>query len=88
MAVAAVLADMATSYMVNASKLHQQEQLSEQLQEALNSRVVIEQAKGITSQQNSVTIDQAYQRMRRHARSNNASLHVVAEAIVAVGLQV
>jgi GAF domain-containing protein len=87
-AVAGVLADVATSYVVNASKLRQQEQLSEQLQEALESRVVIEQAKGITAQQHAVTIDQAYQRMRRHARTNNASMRVVAEAIVAVGLQV
>jgi GAF domain-containing protein len=86
--VAAVLADVATSYVVNASKLRQQEQLSEQLQEALESRVVIEQAKGITAQKQAVTIDQAYQRMRGHARNNNASLRVVAEAIIAVGLQV
>jgi GAF domain-containing protein len=88
MAVAGVLADVATSYVVNASKLHQQEQLSEQLSEALQSRVIIEQAKGITAYRRSVTIDQAYQLMRRHARNNNASLRVVAEAIVAVGLQV
>jgi AmiR/NasT family two-component response regulator len=54
----------------------------------LESRVVIEQAKGITAQQKSVSIDQAYQRMRGHARSNNTSLRMVAEAIVAVGLQV
>ena len=87
-AVAGVLADVATSYVVNASKLRQQEQLSEQLQEALESRVVIEQAKGITAQQHAVSIDQAYQRMRRHARTNNASLRMVAEAIVAVGLEV
>jgi ANTAR domain./GAF domain. len=87
-AVAGVLADVATSYVVNASKLRQQQQLSEQLQEALESRVVIEQAKGITAYKNAVPIDQAYQLMRRHARSNNASLRVVAEAIVAVGLQV
>ena len=87
-AVARVLADVATSYVVNASKLRQQEQLSEQLQEALESRVVIEQAKGITASRHSVTIDAAYQLIRGHARSNNASLRVVAEAIVAVGLQV
>ena len=87
-AVAGVLADVASSYVVNASKLHQQQQLSEQLQEALDSRVIIEQAKGITAQQHSVTLDQAYQLMRTHARNNNASLRVVAEAIVAVGLQV
>ena len=88
MGVAAVLADVVTSYVVNASKLRQQEQLSEQLQESLESRIVIEQAKGITSQHNSVTIYQAYELMRSHARKNNASMRVVAEAIVAVGLHV
>jgi GAF domain-containing protein len=87
-AVARVLADVATSYVVNASKLHQQEQLSEQLQQALESRVVIEQAKGITAYKHTVSVDRAYELMRRHARNNNASLRVVAEAIVAVGLQV
>jgi len=87
-AVAVVLADVATSYVLNASKLHDQEQLSQQLQGALESRVVIEQAKGITAQQKSVSVDQAYQLIRGHARSNHASLRVVAEAIVAVGLQV
>ena len=87
-AVAGVLADVATSYVVNASKLRQQEQLIEQLQDALDSRIVIEQAKGITAHQHSVTIEQAYQLIRRHARNNNASLRMVAEAIVAVGLQV
>jgi len=83
-----VLADVATSYVVNASKLRQQQQLSEQLQGALESRIVIEQAKGIVAQQNSVTIDAAYELMRSHARNNNASLRAVAEAIVAVGLKV
>ena len=87
-AVAGVLADVATSYVVNASMLRQQEQLSEQLQHALESRVVIEQAKGITAFKNAVTVDQAYRLIRRHARNNNASLRMVAEAIVAVGLHV
>jgi len=87
-AVAVVLADVATSYVLNASKLHDQEQLSEQLQKALESRVVIEQAKGITAQKKSVTIDHAYQLMRGHARKNHASLRMVAEAIVDVGLRV
>ena len=87
-AVAGVLADVATSYVVNASKLRQQEHLSEQLQESLESRIVIEQAKGITAQHSSVTIDQADKLMRVHARKNNASMRVVAEAIVAVGLHV
>jgi GAF domain-containing protein len=83
-AVAVVLADVATSYVLNASKLHDQEQL----QGALESRVVIEQAKGITAQRKSVTVDHAYQLMRGHARNNHASLRMVAQAIVGVGLQV
>ena len=85
---AVVLADVATSYVLNAAKLHDQEQLSEQLQQALDSRVIIEQAKGITAQRKSVTVDRAYQLMRGHARNNHASLRTVAEAIVDVGLQV
>jgi GAF domain-containing protein len=88
MAVAGVLADVATSYVVNASKLRQQEQLSEQLQGALESRIVIEQAKGITAELRGVSVEKAYQLMRSHARNNNASLRVVAEAIVAVGLKI
>jgi len=87
-AAAAVLADVATSYVINASKMRQQQQLTEQLQQALESRVVIEQAKGITAQQNAVSVDQAYDLMRGHARSNNASMRAVAHGIVAVGLHV
>jgi PAS domain S-box-containing protein len=72
----------------DAAQLRQQQQRSGQLQEALESRIVIEQAKGITAQRHGLTIDQAYQRMRTHARRNNASLRTVAEAIVEVGLKV
>ena len=45
-AVAVILGDVATSYVFNAAKLHDQERLGERLQQALDSRVVIEQAKG------------------------------------------
>ncbi len=72
----------------DAAQLRHQQQLSEQLQGALASRIVIEQAKGLTAQRHEVTIDQAYQLIRTHARNNNASLRTVAEAIVEVGLQV
>ena len=66
-AVAVVLANVATSYVLIAASLHDQEQLSEQLQQALDSRVVIEQAKGITAQRNTVLVDHACQLMRDHA---------------------
>ena len=72
----------------DAAQLRQQQKLSGQLQEALESRIVIEQAKGITAHRHGVSIDQAYQRIRTHARNNNTSLRTVAEAIVRVGLKV
>ena len=72
----------------DATMLRQQQQISVQLQEALDSRVVIEQAKGIIAQRHGVTINQAYHLVRAHARNRNASLRTVAEAIVEVGLQV
>jgi PAS domain S-box-containing protein len=72
----------------DAAKLRRQQQLSQQLQEALKSRVVIEQAKGITAQRHAVTISQAFELIRAYARNHSASLRSVAEAIVEVGLQV
>jgi len=83
--VARVLADVATGFVINFSHLRHLEQLSNQLQEALSSRVVIEQAKGMTASRYSVTIAQAYLLMRTYARDHNAELRVVAEAIVAHG---
>jgi len=72
----------------DAARLRQQERLSEQLQEALQSRVVIEQAKGITAQRHGVTIGQGFELIRAHARNHGVSLRSVAEAIVEVDLQV
>lgn len=79
---------MATAYLVNASKLDQQRQLTEQLQRALDQRVVIEQAKGITAHAHGTGVDTAFALIRRHARDHNASVRVVAEAIVHAGLRV
>jgi GAF domain-containing protein len=50
-AVAQLLADMATVYIINASSLNQSQQLAEQLQHAFHSRVVIEQAQNILAEQ-------------------------------------
>lgn len=55
----------------------------DQLQHALNSRVVIEQAKGILSERHGVTPAHAFERLRRHARNSSRHLHVIAAAVVA-----
>ncbi|MDF2092894.1 MULTISPECIES: GAF and ANTAR domain-containing protein [unclassified Knoellia] len=86
-AAAAALADMATGYLVNASKLRQQEQLAEQLQTALDSRVVIEQAKGMVAAAEGITVDEAFARIRRYARDRNLVLRTVAQQVVSEGLR-
>lgn len=85
---AVVMADMATNYLVNASKLRQQEQLNEQLQRALDSKAVIEQAEGIVASENETTVDRAFHRIRAHARNHNVAVASVAEAIVRLGLKI
>ncbi|MBD0323592.1 MAG: ANTAR domain-containing protein, partial [Aldersonia sp.] len=59
------------------------EALTEQLQGALNSRVVIEQAKGAVAQARGVSVDDAFASIRSFARSHNRRLIDVAHAIVA-----
>lgn len=86
--VARVLADMATSYVVTASELERQQRTSEQLQVALESRIVIEQAKGIIAAERRVPVDKAFELLRSHARSHNADLRTTADAIVRLGLRV
>lgn len=85
--VARVLADMASSYVVTASELERQQRTTEQLQRALDSRVIIEQAKGVIAAERKITIDQAFDVLRSHARSHNADLRTVAEAVINLGLR-
>lgn len=88
LAIAQILADMATGYLINASQLSQQQQLNEQLQQALDSRVIIEEAKGMVAATHRISIEAAFELIRGHARNRNASLRAVAEAIVNLGLRV
>ena len=53
-----------------------------QLQTALDSRIVIEQAKGIIAERESITPDQAFQKIRLQARGRRIKLHEVAAEIV------
>jgi transcriptional regulator with GAF, ATPase, and Fis domain len=87
LAAASVLADITTSQLINTARMHSAQRLSEQLQGALDSRSVIEQAKGIVADSHGVDVEEAYRRIRRYARGHHASIHMVAEAIVRVGLR-
>ena len=80
--VAAILATIATSYLLHASALQQQRRTSEQLQQALDTRIIIEQAKGTLATARGVGVDEAFRIMRKYARDHNARLHDVADDIV------
>lgn len=84
--VAGVLADMATAYLLRTSELTESQRVTEQLQGALQSRVVIEQAKGLLAGARDIGLDEAFELLRGHARSNNLSLSDLASAVVNMGL--
>jgi len=76
------LADVATIGLLQERAVRRGEILTEQLQGALNSRVVIEQAKGAIAQLHGVSVDEAFVLLRTYCRNNNLHLGVVANAIV------
>jgi GAF domain-containing protein len=86
MAAAVVMSDMATAYLINASTHRQQVELAEQLEHALESRVIVEQAKGMLAAKHAITPEAAFERLRHHARSRGATVRSVAQAIVHLGM--
>lgn len=61
-------------------------ELNAQLETALASRVVIEQAKGMLAERHGTSVEEAFGMLRKHARDHNASLQEVATAVVTLGL--
>lgn len=76
------LADVATIAVLQERQLSRADAVTEQLQGALNSRVVLEQAKGVLAQQLGTTPDAAFELLRRRARSEQVRLADLARAIV------
>jgi AmiR/NasT family two-component response regulator len=63
--------------------VHASQKRQGQLQHALESRIVIEQAKGILAERYGLNMDDAFSRLRRTARSSRRPIHQVAAEIVA-----
>jgi GAF domain-containing protein len=76
------LADIATIGILQERAIRHGEIVTEQLQTALNSRVIIEQAKGVLAQRGSLTMDIAFDRLRRYSRAHNLLLSDVARRVV------
>lgn len=81
-AVGQAMADVATIALLHERSLAEQTVLSEQLQTALNSRILIEQAKGMLAARTGVSVGEAFTRMRKHARESGRPLTAVAMAVV------
>ena len=79
---AQALADVATIGILQhrAAELHRL--LGGQLQYALNSRVAVEQAKGVLAEHAGLDMDGAFVRLRKYARDRNQRLVEVAHAVV------
>jgi transcriptional regulator with GAF, ATPase, and Fis domain len=83
MKLARALADVATVGILQQRVISARDLLAEQLQGALNSRVLIEQAKGVLAERSGLSVDAAFVLIRSHARTTGAPLTAVATDIIA-----
>jgi hypothetical protein len=79
---AKALVDVATIGILQERAAREQELVAGQLQVALNSRVIIEQAKGIVAERLQVTPDQAFIMLRAYSRNNNRPLTQLAGDVI------
>lgn len=80
--IARALAEVVTIGIVRERAVRRNATLAGQLETALHSRVVIEQAKGVFAGRERLGMTEAFERLRRHARSRNARLDDVARGVV------
>ncbi len=76
------LADAATIGILQERSVRQQTDIAGHLQGALNSRIVIEQAKGVVAEQQKVSMEDAFAMLRGYARSSRVPLSELARSIV------
>jgi len=82
-AVAQALADVATIGILQERHIRSANVVAEQLQRALDSRILIEQAKGVLAATMNTTMNDAFAIMRTYARDRNLPLRQVAEDVIA-----
>ncbi len=85
--VARIMANIACCYMLHASALGRERQTNAQLKHALTSRILIEQAKGVLAEARGISVDEAFDVLRKHSRDHNAGIHDVAAAVVNLHLR-
>jgi GAF domain-containing protein len=83
LAIAASFATATTIAIQHRRAQRSKDRLAEQLQHALDSRVLIEQAKGYLARRHGERLDQAFVRLRTYARAHNTRLVAVARRVIA-----
>ncbi len=83
LSVAQLLANMASGYVLNNIELSETRTLAEQLQRALDSRIIVEQAKGVLGGRHGMSPNEAFSLLRDHARDTSSPLHEVCTSVVA-----
>jgi len=81
-AIGQALADVATISLIHERTIREAVLVNEQLQRALNSRVLIEQAKGVIAHTAGVDMEEAFNRLRNHARAHSEGLQETAGRVV------
>ncbi len=76
------LADVATIALIQEQAISRAEIVTEQLQSALNSRIVVEQAKGAVARAFGITVEEAFKLLRSHARNSRIRLTDLAHTVV------
>jgi len=76
------LADAATIGILQERSVRQQIDVAGQLQGALNSRIIIEQAKGVVAEQQKVSMEEAFAILRGYSRSTRTPLGEVARSVI------
>jgi len=79
---ARAFADVATIAILQHRATLEAQLVNEQLQHALTSRIVIEQAKGVLAERAGVDMEQSFSRLRNHARNHNVRLVDVAHGVI------
>ncbi|WP_413759308.1 ANTAR domain-containing protein [Streptomyces sp. MMBL 11-3] len=79
--VAQALADVATIAILQQRTIEQTSMERAQLEQAFTSRVVIEQAKGLLAERWQTSLDEAFDALRRHARSHQMQLALLATQV-------
>lgn len=82
LALAQALADIATIGLLQERAVHESDLIAEQLQTALNSRILIEQAKGVLHGLTGVSVDEAFRLLREHSRRHQLPLRDVAADVI------